>query len=526
MKYLYKLFVFVGIMLSLLSVLIGCSYGRGVLVEETYKYTTKSKNYVQPAAVDGWVEKVALITDTKDGKFYCFTDDKSAADDFINSQRTLMKYLRKCGVEIGEVESYGTDYGYSFSESNENAVYVALSDMRTWQQVLVTLQTVWGDYTDYGYVYAISNAIAGELEWQTDSVPAFDSAAMDSFFAENPDVINMLYPTFTTKFASEEAVNNSKALAVHLFENIDWKKSLEKTAVEQLDDYYELVSAYAQMLSVPFDRQTCGYAYYGENVKLRIMTTYAELIIDGNYRDVQENIYGEYWNDYLSVYETTNTINEEITTAVESFNLDDKAGIVQMKWLDSENDMSNKYLKGVRGRYYDSTNTVYLVSIWPYLHEYYHHIEHILNPNLGAVWQEQAFCELGASYSKYSLIAGENMFATPELGSELYQAFTGNSYQPIRDAYFEGFDILCYAYDYYQLEYTTGAESMNSICRYLVDLYGEKEVYNLLLFPETVVESTGKTWEELQAEWQQYIKDKYSDVVISAEISSKLELSE
>lgn len=490
----------------------GCALSESHPTQETYRYSVKSKYYVQPAAVDGWAERSALTTNTKDGKFFCFTDDKSVADDFINTQRTLVEFLRNSGVKIGELEYYGTDYGYSFSESSDGAVYVSLSEVRSWRQVLVTLQTVWGDYTNYGYVYAMSNAIAGELGWQTDSVPAFEKAAMNPFFAENPDVINLLYPAFTTKFASEETVSNSKALAVHLFQKVQWKKALENPVDEQLDAYDELIGAYAQELSVPFGRQTCGYAYYGENVKLRIMTTYAELIIDSNYRDVMESLYGDYWSDYSSIYETANTINEEITTAVEYFGLEDEAGTIQIKWLDSEHIFTKRFVTGNMGAYHTSTHTAYITSIRPYLHEYYHHIEYLLTNGNGANWQSQAFCEIGSSNSQYVQLTTESTFSRKEDGRALFHAFTGRSYQPGRDDFFEAWDILCYVNDYYQLTYRTGAQAVNSFSRYLIDLYGEREVYNLMLFPDTIEEMIGKTWEQLASEWEKHIRDKYADV--------------
>ncbi len=496
------------------AILFGCKQNVINPAQETYTYSVKSKSYVQPAAVDGWAEKSALTTDTKDGEFYCFTDDKSVADNFINVQRTLVTHLRNRGIEIGEMEFYGTDYGYSFSESSKNGVYVALSDMRTWQQVLVTLQTVWGDYTDYGYIYAMSNAIADELGWQTDSVPTFEQNTADLFFAENPNVINLLYPTFTDKFASEETINNSKALAIHLFEKTDWKNALKKPIVEQLDDYYKLVSAYAQELSVPFERQICGYAYYGEGVKLRIMTTYAELIIDGNYRDTMESLYGDYWDDYSSIYQTANTINQEITAAVEYFALEDEAGTIRMKWLDSENSTTKKFITQNTGAYHSSTQTAYITSIRPYLHEYYHHIEHLINPDLGSSWQSQTFCELGASLSQYAQMTTEHTFSKSEDGIELFRAFTGRAYESGRDDYFEAWDILCYYNGYYELAYRTGAQAHNSFSRYLIDLYEERVVYDLLLFPDTVEAVAGETWKELCAEWEQHIRDKYTNVKI------------
>lgn len=493
----------------------GCAQSEMYPIQETYKYSVKSKYYVQPAAVDGWAERSALTTNTKDGKFFCFTDDKSVADDFINTQRTLVEFLRNSGVKIGGMEYYGTDYGYSFSESSDGAVYVSLADVRSWQQVLVTLQTIWGDYADYGYVYAMSNAISEELGWQTDSVPAIGKASLDAFFSENSDVINLLYPTFTTKFASEETVSNSKALAVHLFQKTQWKKALENPVEEQLDTYYELISAYAQELSVPFERQTCGYAYYGENVKLRIMTTYAELIIDRNYHDVSETLYGDYWSSYSSIYETANTINEEITTAVEYFGLEDEAGTIQIKWLDSEKSTTKRFIAESAGMYYSATHIAYVTSIRPYLHEYYHHLEHLLNPNLGKVWQSQAFCEIGSSHSRYAQMATESTFGQKDYGIKDFHAYTGRAYQPGRDDYFVVWDIMCHMNDYYQLAYMSTANSLNSFSRYLIDLYGEREVYNLMLFPDTIEEITGKTWEQLASEWEKHIRDKYADVQIT-----------
>lgn len=56
------------------------------------------------------------------------------------------------------------------------------------------------------------------------------------------------------------------------------------------------------------------------------------------------------------------------------------------------------------------------------------------------------------------------------------------------------------------------ANTLNSFSRYLIDLYGEREVYNLMLFPDTIEENTGKTWEQLASEWEQHIRDKYAHV--------------
>lgn len=498
------------IVFLLIGILTGCAQNKIEPIQENYEYSQKSMYYLKPEIVDGFVRKTALSTSTDDGNFYVFSEDESVANEFVNSERTLVSYLRRQGMDISGIKYYGMDYGYSFSKSS---AYISLSDIRSWQQVLVTLQTVWGDYTDYGYLYALSNAIAEELEWETDAVPAYDADTMDSFFREAPTVINLLYPTFTTKLASEETVNNSKALAAFLLEDIKWKRALSKPISDQLDDYYESAKSFAERLSVPFTRQAFGYAYYGENIKLRIMTSYAEIIIEDDFHDTREYMYGDCWNDWASIYETTSIINGEITRAVDSFGLQDKVGIITLKLIDNDNEWKGMYLSGNSSGSYLAASTAYVKSLFSYLHEYYHHIELVLKESTPHTWQSQAFCEIGSSYSFYRQKGMEEILAG-ELKDETdyFYAYTGREYRVSREDYFEANDIFCYMYDYDDFDYHTGGPSINSINRYLIDIYGEKAVYNMMLYPDTVEEVTGKTWDQLSSEWEQYLCDKYGDV--------------
>ena len=499
-----RLHVLIAILL-LLSLLWGCT----APIEETYAYTAKSKHYVQPAVVDGWAERDALTTTTEDGTFYCFTADTAQADDFINAQRTLLRFLRNCGVEIGEMEHYGTDYGYSFSESSDASAYVALSDVCTWQQVLVTLQAIWGDYTDYGYVYAMANAVADELNWETDEKSSVEKEALDTFFTENPDAIHLLYPTFTEALATEETVQSCKALSRLLFDGIKWRKALAKPIAEQLDDYSALLSGYAQDIGIPFTRQSCGYAYYGEKVKLRIRTAYAELIVDRNFSDEMASLYGEPFGDYQSVYQTADRVNSETSAAVERLGAEEKAGMMTIKFVDGTDEATEKYTGLTGGQYYFSTKIAYVSSIYPYLHEYHHHLEQLFNIHNGQSWQSQAFCEIGASHSYYYQARMETMQQGEKL-SELFYALTGRAYQPRQEDFYEVYDILCFINDNFDLSYYDGGP-LNSISHYLIDRYGEDTTSQLMLFPNTVEEVTGKSWDEWRQEWKAYILDKYAD---------------
>ena len=127
-------------------------------------------------------------------------------------------------------------------------------------------------------------------------------------------------------------------------------------------------------------------------------------------------------------------------------------------------------------------------------------------------WQSQAFCEIGSSNSKYAQLTTESTFGKSEDGIKIFDTYVGRPYESGRNDFFEAWDILCYINNYYKLEYLRGAQSLNSFSRYLIDLYGERTVYDLMLYPETIEEVTDKTWEQLASEWELHIRNKYKGI--------------
>ena len=78
--------------------------------------------------------------------------------------------------------------------------------------------------------------------------------------------------------------------------------------------------------------------------------------------------------------------------------------------------------------------------------------------------------------------------------------------------YFEAFDVLIYALnDDFSLDYHKDGSFLNSFTYYLIKDFGENAIINLMLFPDTVIDVTGKTWETLENEWKQALMDKYAD---------------
>ncbi len=487
-------------------------------IEDTYEYTAKSGFYFMPSVYDPWIESSALTTTTNDGTFFCMTEDTQLADDFIVSQRILLRLLRENGVETGRLEYYATSYGDSFSRSSEAEAYIALDAVRTQQQVLVTLQALWGDYTEYGYVWVLSHAIAGELGWEKESVPAVTKAEMDAFFKKNAEAVRLLYPTFTAQYAPEETVNCCKALAASLFEKINWQDILAKPVGEQIFHWQRVVDDYAKEIGISFVRDGIGYAYFGENVPLRIMTPYVEMMVDANYCDQLSDVFAPYFSDYQTIYQTVNAMNGEITAAVDYFGMEEDVGIITMKWVNCGDYASQRYLDGNTGVYFHAGHTAYVGSIAAYLHEYYHHLCYLMSGDTRKSWQSEAFSEMGAANSYWARYAMDQVFAEDVFGF-LFYFYTGRSYQSGRDDYYEVMDIICHMNNMYTLKYHDGGPTM-SMSHYLIDCYGEETAYQLVAFPDAVEQITGMTWEELAAQWEQHIRDKYAHVDISDWINS------
>ena len=489
-------------------------------VVETYEYTATGRVYSRPAMLtdERRVEFLSLTID--DGFFFCATADTEKADEFVNAQRTLLQFLRDSGMETPKLNYFAMDFDDSFSESEKKRAHIALSATKSYQQVLITLQTLWGDYTDYGYLHAISNEISAHLGWQTDEIEEVEQTALNTFFAENPDALNLLYPCFTTTYASEETVRSCKALAKLLIEKEDLREVLAKPIDEQVNDFHALADAYAQELSVTFSRQKSGYAYYGEHIPLRIMTTYVQHFIDRDYKDYAQADLEElgdktwdYFSDYQSIFATVDIMNEEIARSVEYFGLEDAVGVVTMNWLCTESsaELFDKPNQSCYDPSYDDPKfggTIYLTEIFDYLHEYFHHFEFITRREISQTWQSQAFADLGKVQSQYAHHLMEREFSEEPLKGMFYDCYE-REYQLGLEDYYDAFDLLCYIEGLYEFDYNTGGADCNSLTRYMLDLYGENTVCQILLFPETVEATTGKTWEGLQADWQQHMEKKF-----------------
>ena len=190
-----------------------------------------------------------------------------------------------------------------------------------------------------------------------------------------------------------------------------------------------------------------------------------------------------------------------------------------MNWLCAESaaerfgkQTPNCYYPGYDNPTFDGV--IHLTRIDAYLHEYFHHIDFTLDQEVYETWQAQAFADLGRAQSQH----GRHVFEWPLLHDEqtgkLFLECFGREYRGGLEDYYDAYDLYCYSWDSYELNYANGRAAWTSFTHYLLDLYGENTVVPILLFPETVETATGKTWEELEADWRQHMEDMFKDFEI------------
>lgn len=184
---------------------------------------------------------------------------------FIAAQEALCAYLLEQGVDVGAVTCRVLADYTCRSDSENGIAYFGTEALQTWEQALVTLQSLWGDYTNYGYLYALSNHIAGALGWETKpGKPA------PEVFEENPTLLNLVYPCFINDDTTNQEIAACRAMAISVLGLMEDPYSGE-------EDFRSILTDYAVDEGINFTPTYLGFAYNGSCSVVKIRTEYLEV---------------------------------------------------------------------------------------------------------------------------------------------------------------------------------------------------------------------------------------------------------
>ncbi len=504
--------------------LCACNNTSDISFEEppaTYEFTTKQTYMWEPGFLTLSISSTQMVNvlycNNESMQFFINNDNENQANSIVYNELRLINYLKYLFQNENipfPNKIYVDDSSSCVSGSAASKLLLNFNSIGKYSQVLATLQVIYGDYFNYGYLYGLSNYIANELGWETDVIETIENDKLVDFFSSNVNALDLTYPVFTEKYSSNESVKYCKALSTLLFNRINNNNLLKESISDQETAFYNAINQFAIQNSISHDITTFEFAFYGDTCPLKIKTQYLEIFMsDGHFIDSQNDIFQVAdLVGYNNIVNTIKTLENEVDFLLYMFSLKDIADVATV-YLYSTEACQEIHFKEYLNFCYPAARQLHVTCINAFLHEYGHYVEYLLNPESpgNKRWQSQAFAELCGSYSYYRQRQFYNSYSNPGVANELVKAYYGKELGFGREDTFDYHDAVTHALNDYELIYMSG-DRVSSFGRYLCDIYGEAKIMRLMLFPDTVQEITGKDWETLRSEWELYLKEKFSNV--------------
>ncbi len=498
-----------------------------------YEYELSEISFAQPDTdpVIARQKSEGSYLETEYGRYYLDSQDDELCNEFVNAQTKLMQYLDKNGVDLSDIGSpkyYLSDYQrnlssfknitYSYGVDYPNSIdgmvdskfaYFGFDTVKTYKQVLTTLQNIYGSFTDYGYLYALSNEIAKSLKWETDAVNDISNNELKEAVLNNTFCLDLTYPCFTEDYMDSEVIEGSKALSVKVLKSLKQKpaKLLAMPIEEQIKAFRNSVREYAALIGAEYSEPKYGYMFGSEEYPLIVNTTYFTLHLEDGYKDIFGSLYEQdFFKDYESIRNTVSILDSEISAVIKEYSLEDKAGKTIIIMSTDSHSLSYASQQG---------GICYCTSIKPVVHEFCHYLAYIISlPNGGTTYLtdaigHQIFCEWNGMNSYFNQLFYEKEYSMPEYQKEWFESKAGREFRRSReDTLLACHYIIGESKDYHMDAYTNS--STMSYAAYIAETYGEDEMLKLALFSNKFYEEHNTSYDELVDEWKEYILENYA----------------
>ncbi|MBQ7871241.1 MAG: hypothetical protein IJ357_03785 [Oscillospiraceae bacterium] len=401
---------------------------------------------------------------------------------FIQTQEALLSYLLEQGVDAGTVTCRVLSDYTCRSDSENGVAYFGLDALNTWEQALVTLQTLWGDYTNYGYLYALSNRIAGALGWAVKA-----GKAAPEVFEENPALLSLVYPCFISDDTTNQEIAACRAMAISVLDRMEDPYSGEA-------DFLSIVADYALDEGINFSHTELGFAYNGSCSVVKIRTKYLEVSFNSD-----ADLYTEGPLSYI--IESYEAVDEELEWICSFLDYTPEKRIA-VELCGAELSFEGDYTSGL---YYDQDRSIqiYYPEAIPRL--YLYDIVGQIGDDGLENWHTWALCDLVYIEQTYEEMCW--YYENDSDWQEYIRSLIGKEFVDLED-FFSYYDAeahlalptspkneLYNGYSYSFLGYFT--------MYYDVDTYVE-----VILHPRQCYSLTGKTLDTIINDWCSYIENE------------------
>lgn len=487
---------------------------------QTYKLLLEWEEYIlddckklYPATVDPYLQYRPTTTEklwegtakenSNGGNTYRF-DPVFSADDrvsIINTNNILLAYIEKVtGEKPTGLTVNVTAESDARSHSDSALVFIGKEDAGTWKHIFATLGAIYGDYTTYGYLYALSDHIAAELGWERDtaeSVATFD-------FGNNPMLLSLTAPCFNPLYSSAEEIATAKSLSLSLLKKMNSPYAGEGEFLKQ-------IAAYASGIGADYTHTSLRFAYNGATCPVKILANNAEFFISSSYTSdlyYTAGIVRDNWlRNITSMVKYIEEKDSEFSEANKFFGYEPVFTLPI--WLKSEVTIKypDGYVEYLDGKYSSYYTYVEACAISSLLREYINNIGTMISQ-----YSPEADWARAAMAYYYTLEDCYEEFMTLSTDDEImYYAYAMGTKIDSVEKFINIMDIGVYSwYPEYMPEdqlYSTSGYAMNilSIASFIARNYGEDNFYKVMLDPYSAESVLGKPISAVISEWSDYI---------------------
>lgn len=475
---------------------------------QKYTYAEEYRRILEPFGFT-FIFQGNILQTSVNGRIYEFQTSISEEQcaTFISNHEKLCHELTENGILTTGLTFRVLPNYHNWTDSKEGVAYYSFDTVCSWRQVLTTLQVTLGDYTNYGYLYALANKIAAGLNWEEDTVNKEVSVER---LSNNTSLLNLVYPCFDETYTNAEDIAACKLLATDLLSRLENVWSEEAFLQVRLD--------YAQLQNIDYQPTYLTFAYYSQSCPLKIQTRYMEIFRDKTFCGSNEFLDGYVKDDYMtdagSVIHTFEWLDEQLSNIRRSFPVEEDVCIpVQLT-----SELPNGHLPvdlDFGGLFVPSGSfcTIYATTVTCLAHEYIHflfwHCGGDKDP-ANEAWHTEAvahYYNMAGEYEQRKLMATEG----GSTSIEMIEALIGQEYdEPYDEVRFVRCALRTEASQY--LYFLKGNYfACSAFGEYFVRIYGEDGFLACMLQPSEAKAVTGKTMNDIINDWIVDMQDSSND---------------
>ena len=473
MRFFRKL-LFAYIILLATVLISGCCNKEELSLEYAEEYVR-----VFSSCSDGWLIDNNLDVTTYQNNRYYFEDGiaETTRTSYVLNQQRICDFLIESGITVQNVNFYVISNVESYAVESERSVYIDISKIGTRTQVELTLSVLMGEYTNYGYIYALSNYICGQLSWENDLSTLVNTDVLEN----NPYLFNLNYPCFTDDYANADEIASVRGLSLLALQKM-------KSPFDGEEAFQAVVDKYASENSISFHKTYLTFAFGGNNCPLRIKTKYLDIYLDSDYEGsctlTEQSKTDDPMFNLDSMIEFFEYVDEDLAALRETFGYDKQNLVpvyiqaINMKFIDGS----------TYGGMFEPTDggLIRMADIYTISHEYTHYLDFYLDDSNSddENWcGEVLACYYGKSMDHIERLVRASSGDPDVWTAELLSKLIGQPYDSVEDEIM--FQNIMTAYTdnprYSLIVEYTGRLSFGY---YLVETYGEQSFVQCMLSPK------------------------------------------